>query len=390
MIYMKRTILLQVLLGIALASSSQIIKPHCYYLLEYKSGAYPCESYDDWVLVFEDQFSGTEVNDQLWRNSYPWGRNLYCAGQKTYYSDGDNFDFDNGKLILIADDDPVYERVIDDWSDSRILYCGDDSTGVNKRWFDYTSGMIFSKQSFLYGKFEIKCKIPAIKRLRPAFWLYGDCDQEIDVFEFMSESSNPATASEQITFTYHRKLSCSDENKVSCIDDQSTGTDMSQEPHIYSVEWDEHKIIWRVDGTEVLKKYRWFNLQGQEMLLCGQIPPAFYSKDRMYPFDNEPMNIITSFNVDVNSTATFPVEMEIDYIRVYQRINSSSSVNICAQTDIKGSTMAGQEIIIGGTNCSNITIEAGEYLTLAAKEKIAILSDFKVESGALFSLKIDN
>jgi hypothetical protein len=28
------------------------------------------------------------------------------------------------------------------------------------RYFRYTSGLIFSKQTFLYGRFEIRCKVP--------------------------------------------------------------------------------------------------------------------------------------------------------------------------------------------------------------------------------------
>jgi len=387
---MKKLTLLIAFLGFYLLSDAQIIKPHCYNGLVYCSETYPCASYDDWVLVFEDDFTGTDLNYERWRNDFPWGRNLYCAGYPEYFSDGNNFDFDNGILELIADEETVNERIMDDWADDADMYCGDEYEGENKRWFDYTSGMIFSKQKFQYGKFEIRCKIPTMKMLWPAFWLYGSCAQEIDVFEFMSVSTNPTIAGKQITYTYHRNLNCDDENKVQCADNQNTGVDMSLAMHTYSVEWDEHKIVWSVDGTEVLKKYKWFTILGQEMELCGQIPPAFYSMDTMYPFDNEPMSVIASLGVRENSNSTFPIEMEIDWIRVYQRINSSSSVSICAKNDIKGSTVAGQEISVGGTSCSLITIEDGEFLTLAAKDKITINSNFKIEEGAVFSMRIED
>ncbi len=150
---MKKTTFILTLLAITLFNSAQIIKPHCYNSLVLLSGYYACGSYDDWVLVFEDEFNGTDVDYEIWRNDFPWGRNLYCAGAQEYFSDGDNFDVNSGILKLIADDEAVYERIMDDWADDAEMYCGDDFNGYNKRWFDYTSGMIYSKQQFVHGKF---------------------------------------------------------------------------------------------------------------------------------------------------------------------------------------------------------------------------------------------
>lgn len=387
---MKKTTFILMLLGITILIKAQIVKPHCYNELKILNGTYLCETYDDWVLVFEDEFIGTDINYDVWRNDFPWGRNLYCAGYPEFFTNGDNFDVINGKLKLIVDEETVNERIMDDWDDDEEMMCGDTFNGYNKRWFDYTSGMIYSKQKFIYGKFEIRCKIPTIKKLWPAFWLYGSCAQEIDVFEFMSDNSNPTAASKQITFTYHRNLDCDDDAKVQCSDEQNTGTDMSLAMHTYSVEWDEHKLTWRVDGNEVLVKYRWHTTLGQTMTRCGQIPFAYYSMDSMYPFDDEPMSIIASLGVKEDSPSTFPANMEIDYIRVYQRINSSSSVNICSNSDILGSTVAGQEIIIGGTTCSAITLDDGDYLDLVAKNEIILNSGLTIEAGAQFSMKLDN
>jgi len=270
--------------------------------------------------------------------------NLYCAGAQEYFTDGDNFEVENGILKLIADDEAVYERIMDDWADDTPMYCLDEFNGYNKRWFDYTSGMIYS---------------------------------------------NPTTAGKQITYSYHRNLYCNDNNKLRCIDDQNTGTDMSLDMHTYSVEWDEHKIIWRVDGNEVLIKYKWSNLSGQEMLCCGQIPAAYYSMDRIYPFDDQPMNIIASLGVKQDSPSSFPIDMEIDYIRVYQRINTSNSVKICSSSDIQGSTVAGQDIIVGGASC-NITVVDGEYLDLITKNSIVLNSNFSAAAGGHFSMRIDD
>ena len=53
----------------------------------------------------------------------------------------------------------------------------------NNRQYDFTSGMIFSKDLFGEGIFEIRCKIPSGEDYWPAFWLFGD-GGELDIFEF--------------------------------------------------------------------------------------------------------------------------------------------------------------------------------------------------------------
>lgn len=90
-----------------------------------------------------------------------------------------------------------------------------------------------------------------------------------------------------------------------------------------------------------------------------------------------------------NPTSTLPAKMEIDYIKVYQKINSQATVSVCSNSDIKGSTVAGKEIVVGGTNCS-VTVESDQFLDLVATDKITLSSNFEVELGATFSAKIDS
>jgi len=365
------------------------VQSQCHGRLSFLSGDYSCESYDEWVLVFEDNFNGSGIDYNIWRNDYPWGRTLICNNEVEYYSDGNNIEVGNGILKLIAKDESVYERAVPWMGDNEELFCDETSKGLNKRWFDYTSGMIYSKQQFIYGKFEIRCKIPSIKKLWPAFWLYGGCSQEIDVFEFMSDNDNPYYANRDISFTYHRKFNCDDENKRQCgyAKKFSNGwfTDMSKDYHTYSVEWDEHKLIWRIDGTEVWRVFKWQDLNGKEILKCGHIPTAYYTVDRIFPLE-KPMSVIANLAVKPDPHSSFPAQMEIDYIRVYQKINSSKTINICSKDEIKGSTVAGKEIVVGGADC-NLTINSGEYLDLIGKESITLNPGFSVEAGANFSAK---
>lgn len=64
----------------------------------------------------------------------------------------------------------------------------------NPRYFDNTFietgiGLISSVDDFLFGHFEIECRLPAGKHLWPAFWTYGreTWPPEIDIFEGYSK-----------------------------------------------------------------------------------------------------------------------------------------------------------------------------------------------------------
>ncbi|HDR68449.1 MAG TPA: glycoside hydrolase family 16 protein [Bacteroidaceae bacterium] len=384
--YMKTYILIPVLLSACLLMQAQIIKPHCHEEWVWLDGNYPCENYDEWVLVFEDEFDGDELDYSRWRNDYPWGRNLYCAPDVQYFTDGENIEVAEGFLKFIVKADSVYERVVPHWKDDDTLYCGNLPAGLNKRWFGYTSGMIFSRQQFIHGKFEIRCTVPEIGGLWPAFWLYGRCAQEIDVFEFMSDYNRPFFNNRKIDFTYHRKADCNDAKSMHCNYNRFFSSDMTLAPHTFSVEWDEHRIIWSVDGKEVLRKSKWFNSKEQEMFLCGPIAPGYYAVDRIFPSDDEPMSVIAGIGVRENPTASFPCQMDIDYIRVYQKINSIKTVRIRSNADIKGSTVAGKEIIVAGDSCM-VHISRGEYLDLIARENIILDTGFSVERGVHFTAR---
>lgn len=392
MSHMKRLAILIPMLGSIVPSLAQFWAP-CYYTLEFVYGYHQCDTYDDWILVFEDNFDGTTLDETVWHDSTAM-RNRYCNEKEAqYYTTGENLNVSDGTLKIIAEDEQITALTVDWMEPDDELYCEGEGIGeYNEQTYDYKSGQILSKPKFVHGIFEIRCKIPSIELLWPAFWIYGgDCGQEIDVFEFLNESSNPTHASKQVVFTYHRHILCQDNQLLSCDDKQSTGTDMSQAMHTYSVEWDEHEINWRIDGDIVLTRSMYCDQGfGDERELCGNVTALYWYKDLIYLKNDIPMQIIANLAVKTNSEADFPVQMEIDYIRVYQRINSSTSVNICSNADILGSSVAGQEINVGGESCSSITIEDDEFLYLVAKDGISILSDFEADLGATLELKIDD
>ena len=385
---MRNLAIIILLVSSVLSSRAQLWDP-CFQSLTPINGTFSCETYDEWVLVFKDNFDGTSLDETVWHDSSAL-RNRFCnANEAQYYTTGENISISNGYLTLIAEEESITALTIDYEGPDYDLMCDGEYVGENEETFDYKSGQIVSKLDFMHGKFEIRCQIPSIELLWPAFWIYGDCGQEIDVFEFMDESTNPTIAGKKITYTYHRDYDCPSETWT-CNDEQNTGEDMSLEMHTYSVEWDEHKIRWIVDGNIELERYRFYNTSGVPQTLCGTFSYQYWIQDRIYPKDDYPMWIIANLAVKDNSPANFPVEMKIDYIRVYQKINSNKTVNICSNSDILGSTIAGQDITVGGSTCSTITIEDNEFLYLVAKNSIELKSDFEVEAGAVFLMDIDD
>jgi len=286
---------------------------------------------DPWVLVFEDNFNGDSLDLSKW--SYGW-RNLYCNDEQQYYTSGDNIEVSNGTLKLIAKRDTIYARAVDWLPDDEILYCGLTNRGQNARYFYYTSGNIQTIRTFSYGKFEARIKIPKGKGFWPAFWMFGGDPvyNEIDVFEFVNENDNEGNYdSSKLSKVHHMTIHYDfdgDGNKSQCAT-KYTGVDFSQDFHVFSLIWDENKIEWYVDGILKRTDYKYYTtlLQPTGCTINANmiyILNKIYTKDPMYIILNL---AIQSGSNSPNSSTPFPSQMEVDWVKYYQR-NPCQDVNI--------------------------------------------------------------
>lgn len=192
--------------------------------------------------------------------------------------------------------------------------------------------MVCSKLKFKEGRFEISCKIPFIEGVWPAFWLLGDCAQEIDVFEFTNknESSEANTDSRNMIMSYHKWNYCQYKEGGQCDRGftRDIGVDLSKAFHIYSVEWDENKIIWQIDGKNVREVYRIWSISPP--LPYGPIygyadpitnleeldPDLSYTIFNTFPSKHNTMNLILNTAVSYDR-GDYPKEFLIDYVKVY-------------------------------------------------------------------------
>lgn len=186
----------------------------------------------------------------------------------------------------------------------RVINTADNSFALNRQ--PYLSGIITSYNSFrfLYGRVEMRARMPAGKGLWSAFWLlnaYYNQDQpedpEIDIIEAIGDRTTTANQA------YHYKVDNNGDGfykSVESIENRSFIDDFSADFHTYSVDWSKGLLIYYVDGVEVRR-----------------IEGDLVSDEQMYIIAN--LAVGGWFPGPADETTPFPARFEIDYIRVYQR-----------------------------------------------------------------------
>ena len=244
---------------------------------------------DALTLVWSDEFDGASLDPRVWffetgdgtEYGIPgWGNN-----ELQYYLP-DNAQIVDGKLTITA---------------------RKEQTGA----FNYTSARINTRDRFAvrYGRIEARMRLPGGQGIWPAFWMlaqdspYGGwpASGEIDIMEAVNLG---ASGGNTVLGTIHYGTSFPSDYQFSG-ESYLVPSDATAEFHTYAVEWDAAEIRWYVDDVMYGMRNNWYS--------TGEFPA---------PFD-VPFYII--FNVAVggnlpgspNRSTTFPVTMEVDWVRVY-------------------------------------------------------------------------
>ena len=159
-------------------------------------------------------------------------------------------------------------------------------------------------QKFLYGYFEIRCKLPVNRGAFPAFWLWDSSDnnyREIDVFEFSWSFPNSSPRYFQGQIYYYNGTKPA--NYLDYTFGRYGYTIPTAQPdltnwHTYGVEWSPKRVIWYFDNIQVGSYY-------------GNNVPSLS------------MNLVINNAVDSYATPDgvpistgYPNEMTIDYFKV--------------------------------------------------------------------------
>lgn len=175
----------------------------------------------------------------------------------------------------------------------------------------YTSARLVSrnKGDFLYGRFEVRAKVPQGIGTWPAIWMlptdrkYGDwpASGEIDILEHVGYDQNMVHISVH-TEAYHHSIG-TQKTATKKIENATTHF------HRYRVDWTPTYIRGYVDDVQI------FNFQNEG------------KGYKVWPFDQQfhwLINLAVGGNwggtQGVDETA-FPARMEVDYVRVYPLID---------------------------------------------------------------------
>lgn len=247
--------------------------------------------YEGYHLLWNDEFDGEELNKDNWTMEFRL-RGATNHELQAYALSEENVYVEDGNLVL---------RAI-----KNITETGGAA---------YTSGKVNTdgKHTFMYGKVEVRAKMPAGKGLWPAIWmlpvdmtLYGNWPTcgEIDIMEFLGH--DPSTSYSTIHYGAPH------------VQDQGykklTENDFTEDFHVFGLDWEPDVMRFYVDGEVVLDAKNWFcSFNGIERL------------EEPAPFNQEfylMLNLAVGGDWPGNPDETTDFEnakFEIDYVRVYQK-----------------------------------------------------------------------
>ena len=233
---------------------------------------------DKWELTFKDEFDEKALDANKWITGYFWGKallndNYVLSNEKQFFTDK-NIDLRDSMVHLTTKKENVKGKV---WNQQYGFMPAD---------FEYTSGLISTGHSFRqkYGKFEAKIRLNHAYPVTHSFWMVSEKNvPQIDILRYHDKSSK------KINIGYHLSENGSFRN----INFDVTGADFSDNFYIYSLEWTQNKLIWKING-EVVKE------------VTSNIP-------------DEPMYLVFSSHLlDEKEPENIPASMDIDWVRCYK------------------------------------------------------------------------
>ena len=234
-----------------------------------------------WKLVWEDHFEGTQLDTTKWsripKGGSDWNRHMSTSDAV--------FRMENGKLFLLGINNP------DTISDPR----------------PFITGGIWSKNKFAfqYGRIEIRAKLGSAQGAWPAMWMLAELDKygkypmngEIDIMEHL----NYDKIIYQTTHSHYTLNLGHKDNPPH----GGTAAIESEEYNTYGISWYPDKIVFQLNGKDTFTYPR---VEGVD--------------SSQWPYD-QPFYILIDQQLGGSwvgkvDHSQLPIEMEIDWVKVYQ------------------------------------------------------------------------
>ena len=240
----------------------------------------------NYTLVWADEFSAGGLPDTgKWAHDTGRNKEGWYNNEKQYYSRPrlENAEVRDGKLIITARKEPMSMEA--DWggqaySSARLITAG--------------------KKDWTYGFFEIRAKLPCGQGTWPAIWMLGSqgtwpAGGELDIMEWVG------SAPTRVFSTVHTTSGSGGNGSGSATQIADACTAF----HNYQMHWTAQQISFGIDG----KVHHVYTNAGKGV--------------SQWPFD-APQFLILNLAIggDLGGTvddSIFPVRMEVEYVRVYQK-----------------------------------------------------------------------
>lgn len=243
-------------------------------------------TYEGYKLVWNDEFSGSDLSSQSWKFEIGTGcPNCGWGNNELQYYRRENTTVGDGVLTIEA---------------RKESYQGSS----------YTSSRIISEglRTFRYGRVDFRALLPEGQGIWPALWMLGssfrqsgwpECG-EIDIMEMVGGANRENTV--------HGTLHWGQEGNHASAGGSYTlpeGT-FADEYHVFSIVWDEKAIAWYVNN----QRYHTIDITPTEL---SEFHQDFFFIMNLAVGGNWPGN--------PDTTTGFPQRMKVDYVRVFQKQN---------------------------------------------------------------------
>jgi beta-glucanase (GH16 family) len=244
-------------------------------------------------LVWHDEF---EIDGPPNPADYNFEKG-FARNEEAQWYQSDNATVKDGLLVIEARKETVQNP----------NYTGSGDWKTTRKTAEYTSSSMTTSghQSFQYGHFEMRARIPTDAGMCPAWWTLGvsgewPANGEIDIMEF-----------------YNSKLlanvACGTDTRWQAKWDSTTkslsslGANWTSQFHVWTMDWDDQNIVLSVDGSQL-------NTTSLSSMLNSDGKSPFKQKAYML------VNLaIGGQNGGDPSKTTFPKRYEVDYLRVFQK-----------------------------------------------------------------------
>ncbi|WP_294554658.1 family 16 glycosylhydrolase [uncultured Bacteroides sp.] len=274
---------------------------------------------DDWQLVWGDEFN-TEgrLSPSVW--NYEQG---YARNEEAQWYQPDNASCKGGLLVIEARKEknrknPLYVPGSNDWRKKR-------------EFVEYTSSSVTTagKKEFLYGRFEVRARIPVAKGAWPAIWTLGSNMEwpscgEIDIMEYYQIKGTPHILANAAWGTDKQWSAKWNSKATPYVHFTEKDPDWASKFHIWRMDWDEEAIKLYLDD-ELLNE---IPLKSTVNGSIGKGTNPFTKPQ--YLLLNLAIGGINGGPIDESA---LPMKYEIDYVRVYQQEKKIVSGKLWRDTD---------------------------------------------------------